>query len=177
MLIKSTLKISAEKGIISGVTNLSPDICRKLRDARRAAGISQSALAAEIGCRQSQLSMLEQGDGTKLNDSAIKAFAAKFDIPLEAEDGAGEKHSAGNGGTRKPGTAFCPNPLCPGHHEYHAGAERFLRPDRTSQDPVGGRFCALCGEVLETTCPHCGATVHDGGVCSFCGKPYIIVEE
>jgi transcriptional regulator with XRE-family HTH domain len=53
------------------VINLKPEICRKIREARRAQKLSQQELANEIGCKQSALSMFEQGDGTKLNDEAV----------------------------------------------------------------------------------------------------------
>ncbi|MBQ5530808.1 MAG: helix-turn-helix transcriptional regulator, partial [Kiritimatiellae bacterium] len=43
------------------MTNLSPEVCLRLKEARRSAGLSQSTVAAEIGCRQSALSMFEQG--------------------------------------------------------------------------------------------------------------------
>ena len=65
------------------MTNLSPEFCLKVKEARRAARLSQSVLAAEVGCKQSALSMFEQGDGTKLNDDVIGALAKKFDIPLD----------------------------------------------------------------------------------------------
>ena len=67
------------------MTNLSPEICLKLRDARRAAKLSQSELAAEVGCKQSALSMFEQGDGTKLNDAVIGKLAKKFGVSLEVK--------------------------------------------------------------------------------------------
>jgi hypothetical protein len=38
---------------------------------------------------------------------------------------------------------------------------------------VGGKFCAVCGEVLEKRCPNCNAPIHEGAVCSFCGSPYV----
>ena len=151
--------------------NLDPEICRRMCEARREAGLSQSLLAAEVGCKQSALSMFEQGDGTKLNDETIEKLAEKFGISLKEKSS--RVSCAEVFPAREKGTAFCPNPDCPGNHGYSAGAEFFFRPERNAQDPVGGRFCALCGEVLEVRCPSCGAELHDGGVCSFCGKPYV----
>ena len=161
------------------MTNLRPEICIKIRDARRAAGISQSALAREVGCGQSALSMFEQGAGTKLNDEVIGKLAEKFGIDLR-EEGTGDSLSGAGLPVHcaESGRAFCPNPDCPTNVRYTVSGRVFARPDRAAADPVGGRFCAVCGEVLERSCPSCGAPVHEGAVCSHCGSPYVtIVEE
>ena len=150
------------------MTNLRPEICFRLRDARRGAGISQQTLAAEIGCHQSALSMFEKGDGTKLNADSVGKFAKKFSVDL-------------NGGTQEapkieissPHTGFCPNPSCPSNRAYEVDGRRLYLPDRESADPAGGRFCAMCGEVLERRCATCGASVHAGAVCTHCGQPYV----
>lgn len=152
--------------------NLSPEICQKLKDARRTAKLSQSVVAAEVGCKQSALSMFEQGDGTKLNEAVIRKLAEKFGVslteaktepvPVSAPIASGER-------------GFCPNPHCPSNKSYEVDGRTFLLPDRAAADPVRGRYCALCGEVLEKRCPNCGRPVHDGAVCSFCGEPYIAV--
>ena len=159
---------------VKAVTNLNPEICRRLKEARRAAGLSQSQVAAEVGCKQSALSMFESGDGTKLNDEAIAKLAAKFNIALPESDNAisvAAFHPAPSAVQNSRG--FCPNPSCPSHTEYFVDGRRLLKLDRTATDPVGGKFCAICGEVLEKFCPNCHSPVHDGAVCSFCGEPYI----
>ncbi len=158
------------------MTNLSSEFCLKIREARREAGLSQSVLAAEVGCKQSALSMFEQGDGTKLNDEVIHALSAKFGIPLEFPKGTdGEEESSSRRfAVHSEEKGFCPNPHCPSNHGYEVEGRAFYRPDRSAADPVGGTYCAVCGEVLEKRCPNCGAPLHDGAVCSFCGKPYVI---
>ena len=155
------------------MTNLSPEICFKLRDARRAAKLSQSELSAEVGCKQSALSMFEQGDGTKLNDSVIRKLAEKFGVSLTAEERGGNPAVASVTATAVRG--FCPNPKCPSNSAYEVDGRTLLKPERTVADPVGGKFCARCGEILEKRCPNCGAPVHAGGFCSFCGDPYVTV--
>ena len=155
------------------MTNLSPDICRKIRKARRDAGLSQSVVAAEVGCKQSALSMFEQGDGTKLNDEAIACLAGKFGIDLSVDEGESGLRSAFRGTSTESGCGFCPNPRCPTNSAYRVDDRTLRLPDRKAADPVGGRFCAMCGEVLEKCCPNCGAPVHDGAVCSFCAMPYV----
>lgn len=154
------------------MTNLSPDICRKVKESRRSAGLSQSVVAAEVGCKQSALSMFEQGDGTKLNDEVIGKLLKKFGISIGEE---GEKKAeAGPLPTKPvPHTGFCPNPHCPSHMAYEVDGRRLLKPDRVQQDPVAGKYCAICGEILERRCPNCGAPVHDGAICSLCGEPYV----
>ena len=57
---------------------LSPEICFQLRDARRQAGLSQQVLAAEVGCKQSALSMFEQGRPTKLSTEAVDKLAQRL---------------------------------------------------------------------------------------------------
>ena len=155
------------------MTNLSPEICQKLKIARRAAKLSQSVVAAEVGCKQSALSMFEQGDGTKLNDAVIRKLAEKFGISLEEK--APVSKLTGMCLTASASRGFCPNPKCPSNASYEVDGRTLLRPDRSVADPAGGKFCALCGEVLEKQCPNCGAPVHDGAICTFCGEPYIVL--
>lgn len=148
-----------------------------MREARIAAGISQSRLAAEIGCKQNAISMVEQGDGTKLNEEAIKRICEKFQIDLTPAKPKVEEPVVRLPVAReiKPHTAYCPNAFCPSHTEYFVDGRRLLRPDRVQQDPVGGKYCAICGEILERCCPNCGAPIHDGAICSLCGEPYVAV--
>ena len=116
--------------------------------------------------------MFEQGDGTKLNEAVIRKLAEKFGVSLaEAKTESVPVPAPVSVGER----GFCPNPHCPSNRSYEVDGRTFLLPDRTAADPVRGRHCALCGEILEKRCPNCGRPVHDGAVCSFCGEPYIVV--
>ena len=158
------------------MTDLNPEICRKLREARRAAKLSQVEVAKEIGCKQSALSMFEQGDGTKLNDEAIGKLARKFGVDLAAASsgGAGGRASGDVVRVSEKGVGYCPNPHCPSNHAYDVEGKTCYLPNRAAADPVGGRFCAMCGEVLVKKCPNCGAALHDGGFCSICGEQYVV---
>jgi len=156
------------------MTRLSPEICFKLKEARREAGLSQSIVAAEVGCKQSALSMFEKGDGTKLNETVINKLAEKFGVKLEeavSEPVPPPRRFAPTAEIHEHG--FCPNPNCPSNRAYEVDGRTLYLPNRLSADPVGGKYCALCGEVLEKRCPNCGAPVHDGAICSLCGDPYI----
>ncbi|MBO7684400.1 MAG: helix-turn-helix domain-containing protein [Kiritimatiellae bacterium] len=160
------------------MTKLNPIVCIKIKEARRSQGLSQSELAAEVGCKQSALSMFEQGDGTKLNDAVVERLAKKFGIDLEKTGQSANREGVSEASVSEfrslPSVAgFCPNPQCPTNRPYKVGGRECYRPDRSAADPVGGRFCAMCGEVLEKKCPSCGAAVHDGAFCSLCGAPYV----
>ena len=116
--------------------------------------------------------MFEQGDGTKLNDEVIDKIARKFGLKIT--DAAGVEGAAvAPVGAAACHTGYCPNPNCPSNGEYFVDGVRLIRPDRAAADPAGGRYCALCGELLERRCPNCGAAVHAGAVCTFCGRPYV----
>jgi len=117
--------------------------------------------------------MFEQGDGTKLNDEAINKYAARFGIDLTtpAEVPAPARSLPAFSAV---GSGFCPNPDCPSNHAYRVGERTLLRPERLEADPVGGEYCALCGELLERHCPECGRPVHAGAVCSYCGHQYVV---
>ncbi len=150
---------------------LSPEICLKIKEARRAAKLSQSVLAAEVGCKQSALSMFEQGDGTKLNDAVVEKLAKKFAIDLKTSAAASVSSPVQL--VTQAATGFCPNPHCPSNRCYEVDGRTLYRPDRTSADPVGGKFCALCGEILEKKCTNCASPIHEGAICSHCGEPYV----
>lgn len=147
-----------------------------IREARRAAKLSQSVVAEEVGCHQSALSAFEQGDCTKLGDEVVERLSKKFGVGLEPE--ATRPHDGVAAAPARfefaAGSGFCPNPRCPSNRPYQVEGRDCFKPDRIVADPVGGRFCAMCGEALERKCPNCGAPVHDGGFCSLCGDPYVI---
>lgn len=162
--------------------NLSPEFCFQLKEARRAAKLSQSELAACVGCKQSALSMFEQGQPTKLNEEVVRKLAEKFHLELQEEKQPERTLPAPSPVIIPSNPAyvvrgFCPNPSCPSNRPYTVASRTFYLPDREAADPIGGKFCALCGEVLEKRCPNCGAPVHAGAVCALCGDPYLHVTE
>ena len=159
------------------MTNLDPEICHSIKEARRSAKLSQVAVAAEVGCKQSALSAFEQGDGTKLNDETVEKLAKKFGIDLLKKQKGGQAVGAASPAAfvvSERETGFCPNPRCPTNHAYEVEGRVFHMPDLAAADPVGGKFCAMCGEVLVKKCPNCGARVHRGGFCSVCGDAYVV---
>ena len=156
--------------------NLNPEFCKSVKFARREAGLTQGQLAAEVGCKQSALSMFEQGDGTKLNDEVIEKLAKKFNLLLSPSVSPAQVNTPPlpHFPTSPLHHGFCPNPHCPTNKEYFVEEIRLFLPDREAADPVGGKYCAMCGELLERACPNCGAPVHAGAICSLCGQPYVV---
>ena len=159
--------------------NLNPEFCKNVKLARREAGLTQGQLAAEVGCKQSALSMFEQGDGTKLNDEVIEKLAKKFNLSLSPSASPAQVNTPPLPHSPTPPLlrGFCPNPHCPTNKEYFVEEIRLFLPDREAADPVGGKYCAMCGELLEIKCPNCGAAVHAGAICSLCGQPYVVIAE
>lgn len=161
------------------MVNLSPNFCVKLKEARRAAKLSQGELAAQVGCKQSALSMFECGQPTKLNEEVVRKLAEKFNLKLN--DKSEEIVVPQRSSVIVPSNpafvvrGFCPNPSCPSNRSYQVDGRTLYLPDRDAADPIGGRFCVLCGEVLEKHCPNCGTPVHAGAICTLCGEPYLAV--
>lgn len=155
---------------------MNPEFCKNVKLARREAGLTQGQLAAEVGCKQSALSMFEQGDGTKLNDEVIEKLAKKFNLSLTPSVSPAQVNTPPLPHFPTPPLhhGFCPNPHCPTNKEYFVEEIRLFLPDRETADPVGGKYCAMCGELLERVCPNCGAPVHAGAICSLCGQPYVV---
>ena len=138
----------------------------QVRAARRAAHWSQSELAAKAGCRQSQVSAFEAGATGKVSRETVSKFAELFG--LEVPDGGVAAAAA----LPAPGAlARCPGFECPSNLPYWVGGQLLFLPLGTAGT---GTHCAICGEVLERSCPHCGAPIRTaGGCCGTCGLPLV----
>ena len=147
--------------------NIPKAICQKFKDARRTLGLTQSALAMEVGCQQAALSMFESGRPTKLSDDYVTKIAARLNLDLTQLLDTAQK-VAEPVSLRTVSIGFCPDPECPSNSAYTVGERIFFRV--TLQK---GIYCAHCGEVLERLCPACGAVLNEGACCTMCGAPYI----
>lgn len=140
----------------------------QVRAARRAAHWSQSELAARAGCRQSQISEFEAGVRGKVARETIVKLAELLGLEAPGETSG---PSAAAIGAR----ARCPNFECPSNLPYWVGGQLLFLPLGTAGS---GTHCAICGEVLERACPHCGAPVlAPGGCCEACGSPLVELPE
>jgi len=148
--------------------NLSRIVCEKFREARRAHGLTQTALATEVGCQQAALSMFEKGNGTKLSAEYVEKIAKRLGIDLVALQKKVALEELNPSTTPIVTLGFCPEPECPSNTAYAVAGRTFHKV--TLQR---GRYCAFCGEVLETRCASCGAVLNEGACCSCCGTPYV----
>ena len=78
--------------------NLTVEICAKFKEARKAKGLNQSALAQAVGCKQSAVSMFEAGMATKLSDEAVGKMAELLGLDLAAMLKADEERRKAQGG-------------------------------------------------------------------------------
>ena len=143
------------------------DLHRRLRKARIAAGMTQAALAARVGCTQSAVSMMESGRREAISRESLEKLAGILNVKLP--DDMGDQAPAVAAG--RDALSFCPNYDCPSNVPYLVGGEVYFMP----RGNVGhGRHCVLCGELLATACPECSAPVSvAGGCCGDCGAPIV----
>ena len=156
------------------MSRVSRELCLRFAEARRAKGLRQTELAAQVGCTQSALSMFESGQPTKLSEETVKKLSELLEVPLAAE--ASPVMTVLTAGLHDPLSAvhgFCPNCQCPSNVPYVVGDRLFYRPSRKEASPTGGARCTQCGEVLELKCPSCGASLNDGACCAACGAAYV----
>ena len=164
--------------------NLSTDICARFKEARKAKGLNQSALARAVGCQQSAISMFEAGMATKLSDEAVTKMAEVLGVDLPAllkaqevqaiqEQVAAAAVSAGSTPVHLVVHGYCPNCHCPSNVPYVVENQLFYHPSRKIASPNGGTRCTQCGELLEMRCPVCGAPLNDGACCAVCGNSYV----
>jgi DNA-binding XRE family transcriptional regulator len=156
------------------MSKVSRELCLRFAEARRAKGLRQTELAAQVGCTQSALSMFESGQPTKLSEETVKKLSDLLGVSLFEE--ASPLVAAAATGLQDAINAvhgFCPNCQCPSNVPYVVDGRLFYRPSRTVASPTGGPRCTQCGELLEMRCPSCGAPLNDGACCAVCGSRYV----
>lgn len=140
----------------------------RLRDARRARGLSQAALADAVTCQQSAISMMETGRRDALSRDKLLAVAELLGVEgvdAHIQEPAPHPHPAL--------LKICPAAECPSNTPYLVAGELRILPQAVVAPATAASYCALCGEVLETTCPGCRAPVRPGACCSDCGSAYV----
>jgi len=142
-----------------------------VRKARRAKGLTQSALASLVGCRQSAISMFEGGHADAIARKTILVLGEKLSLSPEllvTEEVTGR-------GLRDLTMKYCPVDMCPSNIPYAVRKELFFKPSMIMAPAGETTRCSLCGEIMEEKCPNseCGADLAEGSCCQKCGSPYI----
>ncbi len=151
------------------MAHLPIDFCKKVAQARRAKGLTQSALARSAGCAQSAISMFESGHPEKLSMDFVRKVAEILDIPLNEEPTLSATEREETPFAKK---SYCPNPSCLSNIPYQISGELILWPAITNLS-ADARYCQICGEVLEFSCPQCGRDASPGAFCEGCGAARI----
>ena len=112
--------------------------------------------------------MFEKGNGTKLSVEYVEKIAKRLGLDLVALQKQVANEELKTSKTPIVSVGFCPEPECPSNTAYAVAGRTFHKV--TLQR---GRYCAFCGEVLETRCPSCGSVLNEGACCCNCGAPYV----
>jgi transcriptional regulator with XRE-family HTH domain len=140
------------------MTTLPHEICKQIAQTRREKGLTQTALAVQVGCKQSAISMLEAGQPSKLSKENIEKIASALGLTLQNSEAKLHPSSFGKLG-------FCPNALCPSNTPYLMQGQLVFQPRLQVE-----KHCASCSELLETACPNCATAIHtEGAYCNACG--------
>lgn len=145
---------------------LTEEFCRQISAARRQAAITQSALAAAVGCKQSAISMFECGKTDKIAIETIEKIAEFLKVELPTADN--QEISLPQSVLPAVSRGFCPQFSCPSNIPYAVGGRVLFWPRLAS-----GNRCVFCGEMLEKKCPSCGASIQQGACCPICGEAYV----
>jgi len=143
-----------------------------LSETRHSIGMTQSALAKEVDCKQSAISMMERGREDALAWPKIEAIAKLFDLDIEKFSPKPQPRA-----TRcLPHSSYCPVFDCPANTPYVVNGKLYSLPRAANN--VADKYCAYCGELLENSCPECGANITENSACCRdCGTAYIATPE
>jgi hypothetical protein len=113
--------------------------------------------------------MFESGHPEKLSMESVKRVAEILEIPFKKEATVLPDPDIEQEGIKK---GYCPNADCLSNIPFVINGEPVIHP---SIKPAGAesRYCTVCGEVLEKSCPECGGPVTEGAFCSECGSARI----
>lgn len=150
------------------MAQLSIAFCKQLAQARREKGMTQSAVAEAVDCKQSAISMLEAGQSDKIAQETVEKIAALLGVPFPVSESRPQAVPP-----LPPASglhAFCPNALCFSNVPYVIDGRLLFWPRQQSNGATGGTCCTVCGELLERHCPHCKTALRsDGACCPVCG--------
>lgn len=145
----------------------NPNIYKALKRRRKSEGITQLALAKEIGCKQSAISMMEAGTLDAISEDKLQKIAEKFGVELDTVTKE-TKISLVN--------KYCPNHDCPSNIPYVVASDLYFMPKFVKDMAEKSSRCQFCGEILQHECSNeeCNAIVSGkSSCCNVCGDPYV----
>ena len=147
-----------------------------VRQARNGLNFTQKELAEKIGCGQSAISALENGNLGVLSDASISKLCGVLGINrLEADTSMPdeiEREIADQ-------LAYCPNWGCPEAEYENVDGKPAARPLMFSIT-LGARsiYCRACRSELSRGCPNClTPLVPNQAFCFGCGHPLVSTPE
>jgi transcriptional regulator with XRE-family HTH domain len=159
------------RGLYMTLTAKRP-LYQLLSESRRKQGITQSALAKQSDCKQSAISMMERGREDALSWPKIQTVAKVLGIDVEVY---APEIPVSELSTER-ATGYCPIFDCPANIPYAVNGRLYALPRITVDH--GEKHCAYCGELLENSCPECGAHIRaSAACCRECGSAYITTPE
>ena len=118
---------------------------------------------AKIGKSLSSERRLEIMDLLVQGPKTVEKIAVLLDVPLETS--AATAHALPSGPSAVNAHAYCPHADCFSNVPYVVDGELLFWPRAQADSHAAAAHCAVCGELLERRCPHCGAAVTTAGAC------------
>ena len=149
---------------------------KRLSEARRKQGITQSELARRAACKQSAVSMMERGRPDALAWDKITKISDILQVDISEYTPPTAQTDDSNVPVSISGCRVCPVYDCPSNLPYMVNGQLFILPRITGG--TNDKHCAYCGELLESHCPDCGAPITSTrACCGECGSAYIAVPD
>ncbi|MGA3268069.1 MAG: helix-turn-helix transcriptional regulator [Verrucomicrobiota bacterium] len=140
----------------------------EVRKKRHEKHLSQTQLAARLGCSQAAICHVEKGKIGSLSEEKLDALCRELGVAIPSIV---SSYSV---------LAFCGNPDCPlGRREVVNGILT-VQPAMFRMETGEMRFCKACGKPLLTTCQEqgCNAPPQEGaGFCTKCGTALVKIEK
>lgn len=153
---------------LSGIGDvMTANLSELVREARRRKGLTQAQVAEAIDCKQSAVSMFENGRRDALSRDKLVSLGKLLDVDPSR---AAQESDAPTGNLR-----YCPDVNCPSNVPFMVGGRVAIRPSMTPVSGSAPSYCRYCGEVMAASCSNaeCKESPEPGAFCAACGTAYI----
>ncbi len=142
-----------------------------IQSARKELHLSQRELGAKVGCSQTAVSHVENGDQDAVSEDTLKRICKKLNLDLADFVGVTLTDNPER-------LLFCPQATCPKNVPYLVNGKISFQPTVFLLERPDTVFCPGCGGALSERCNtgECGALVQVGAAfCMDCGAPFVDV--